>query len=269
MKELLILVSKKGKKKQQLVDFLNKDMEGKVKTTLGKFSDLTIKLDGKKPEVKIDGKDITDFSLVYYRRATDFLSLAGTLSICLDLLGVDFVDTTFRDIGPAGSKLTSLTKLSLAGLPIMPSFFCDREKIEDHADFIISEYGFPIVAKELARHRGRGIYLLKTKKDFEFWRETNVEDQFIFQSFYPNEKEYRLLVLEDRVAVYERKIRTDVKEFRSNVSLGAKEEFIDVEKAPAEMKEIVIKAAKVLNLQIAGADVLIDSTTGKQWILEV
>ncbi|MFH1289509.1 MAG: hypothetical protein ABIH88_02205, partial [Patescibacteria group bacterium] len=115
MKELLILVSKKGKKKQQLVDFLNKDMEGKVKTTLGKFSDLTIKLDGEKPEVKIDGKDITDFSLVYYRRATDFLSLAGTLSICLDLLGVDFVDTTFRDIGPAGSKLTSLTKLSLAG----------------------------------------------------------------------------------------------------------------------------------------------------------
>ncbi|MBU1126779.1 hypothetical protein KKF11_00320, partial [Patescibacteria group bacterium] len=62
---------------------------------------------------------------------------------------------------------------------------------------------------------------------------------------------------------------TDMKEFRSNVSLGAKEEFIDIEKAPAEMKEIVIKATKVLNLEIAGADVLIDSTTGKQWILEV
>ena len=51
--------------------------------------------------------------------------------------------------------------------------------------------------------------------------------------------------------------------------MGAEEEFIDVDKAPAEMKEIVIKAVKVLGLEIAGADILIDSKTGKQWILEV
>ena len=77
------------------------------------------------------------------------------------------------------------------------------------------------------------------------------------------------MVLKDRVAVAERKIRTDPNEFRSNVALGAREEFISVDKVPAGMKEIAVNAAKTLKIETAGVDILVDKKEGKWWVLEV
>ena len=131
------------------------------------------------------------------------------------------------------------------------------------------KFGYPLVAKELTLQLGKGVYLIKKKQDFDFLKKTEEEEQFCFQKFIPNEKEYRLLVLGNQVAVYERKIRTDAKEFRGNVALGAEEEFLEVSQAPKEMKAVAVKAAQTLGLEVAGVDILIDSQTGKQWLLEV
>jgi len=70
------------------------------------------------------------------------------------------------------------------------------------------------------------------------------------------------------VGVYERKVRTDENEFRNNVALGAKEEFLDLNQIPGVLKQIAVKAADVLGYQISGVDVLVDKTTGKYWLLE-
>lgn len=270
MKQLLILVSKEGKKKKKLVDYLNQALADRVKVTLGKLPDLTIEIEGKEVKVNLGERKITDFDLVYFRRSTlELLSLARTVAICLEFLDIDYIDSAMGKVGPWGDKLTSLTRLSLAGLPVIPSFFCWREKIEEYADYMISRFGLPLIAKEVTRQQGQGVFLLKQRDDFKFWRESEPEDQFLFQPFRPNEEEYRLLVLDNKVAVYERKIRQDPKEFRSNVALGAKEEFLNLKDCPKEMQEIAVKATKVLDFEIAGVDVLIDSQTGKKWLLEV
>ena len=270
MKEILILVTKTGKKKQTLVDYLNKNLAGKAKVTLGKLADLVFEVEGKKVKVRLNDKNITDFSLVYFRRlSSDFLPHARTLAFCLDHLKIDYLDSYFGKTSLAGNKLTALIRLSLAGLPVMPSFFCWRDKIEDNIDYLENKYGYPLVAKELLLQQGKGIFLIKKRKDFDFLKKTKPEDQFFFQKFYPNEKEYRLLVLGDRVAVYERKIRIDPLEFRGNVALGAKEEFLEVNQAPKEMKTMAVKAAQILGLEVAGVDIFIASQTGKQWLLEV
>ena len=270
MKQLLILVSKEGRKKKKLVDYLKQALADKVKVTLGKLPDLTIDLEGESVRVKLKEREITDFDLVYFRRSTlELLSLARTLAICLESLGIDYIDPAMGKIGPWGDKFTSLTRLSLSGLPVIPSFFCWREKIEEYTDYIISKFGLPLIAKEVTRQQGKGVSLLKRKEDFKFWQKSDPEDQFLFQKFHPNEEEYRLLVLGDKIAVYERKIRQDPKEFRGNVALGAKEEFLSLRDCPEEMKKMAVKAAKVLNYEIAGVDILIDSHTGKRWLLEV
>jgi len=270
MKEILILVTKTGKKKQTLVDYLNKNLAGKAKVTLGKLADLVFEVEGKKVKVRLNDKNITDFSLVYFRRlGSDFLPHARTLAFCLDHLKIDYFDSYFGKTSLAGNKLTALIRLSLAGLPVMPSFFCWRDKVEGNIDCLENKYGYPLVAKELLLQQGKGIFLIKKRKDFDFLKKTKPEDQFFFQKFYPNEKEYRLLVLGDRVAVYERKIRIDPLEFRGNVALGAKEEFLKVNQAPKEMKTMAVKAAQILGLEVAGVDIFIASQTGKQWLLEV
>jgi len=183
-------------------------------------------------------------------------------------LELDYIDPVFKEMGPARNKLSSLLKLSLADLPVPPTFFCFKEHVSEKIDYLAARFGFPLIAKEVASQRGRGVFLVKNKNDLHFLDEATEEDQFLFQKFYPNDEEFRLLVLGNEVGVYERKIRTDEKEFRNNVALGAKEEFLDLAQTSEALKQIAIGAAEALGYQISGVDVLVDKTTGKYWLLE-
>jgi len=270
MKELLILTSKISRKRTALRDYLNQSLAGRAKVTLGLFADLIFEIDGKKIKVRLNQKKITDFDLVVFRGVgSDFLTLASDLALCLEHLGVKYTDTTFRNIGPFGSKFTSMIKLSLAGLPVMPSYYCQQPKIRGRIGEIINKFGFPLIAKELSAQGGRGVFLLKKKKDFDFLNEAKAEQEFLFQDFYPDNEEYRLLVLGYQPMVYYQKIKTDPNEFRANTALGAKEKYLVVDQAPKEMRAVAAKAAQILGYEIAGVDFLIDKRTQKIWLLEV
>ncbi len=269
MKKILVLVDKMGGKKKLFTDLIAERLVGKVSITLAEFSDLTIDIDGKDIKVKMGGQDIRDFGLVYYRRVGDrFFSLGGTLAICLKHLGIRFYDTAFLDVGPDEDKFTNQTRLAVAGLPVIPSFFCWYERIKDNQKHIIERFGLPLVAKSLGSHRGKGVFLLKNEGDFDLLNKDGGKSQFLFQKYLPNDEEYRLLVLKDRVSVAEKKIRTDPNEFRSNVALGAREEFIEVDKVPGTMKEVAVRAAQTLKVETAGVDILVDNA-GSTWLLEV
>lgn len=270
MKKLLILVDSIGRKKESFVELLTERVESSgIKITLARFSEITADIAGKNISIKVNDQDIKNFDLVYYRRVGDkFFSLGGTVAICLTHFGIPFYDTAFTDVGPDEDKFTNLTRLALAGLPVIPTFFCWHEKISEHRDEIIKKFGLPLVAKSLGSHRGKGVYLLKNKEDFNLNKTEDEKTQFLFQKYKESDEEYRLLVLGDRVAVAEKKIRTDPNEFRSNVALGAREEFLDVNKVPGEMREIAVKAAQTLKIQTAGVDIMVDKD-GEWWLLEV
>lgn len=269
MKNLLILTCKIGRKRTVLVNYLNQSLAGRAKVTLGLFADLIFEIDGKKIKVRLGDRKITDFDLVVFRGVSDFLTVAGNLALCLEHLQIEYTDTVFKQIGPFGSKMTALIKLSLAGLPVMPSFYCQQPKIREHIDEIVNRFDFPLIAKELSLQAGKGVFLLKKKKDFDFLNEVKPERQFLFQDFYPDNEEYRLLVLGYQPRVFYQKIRTDPNEFRANTALGAKEKYMTVSQAPKEMKVMAVKAARVLGYEIAGVDFLIDKRTQKIWLLEV
>lgn len=269
MKKILLLVDKIDPKKEALVAGLRGYLGAEAPIHLARFTEVTVKVGGDEIEIKIEGKDIREFSLVYFRRAgNDYFTLAATLGICLQHLGTPFFDHTFVKIGPAGNKLTSLVRLALAKLPMIPLFFCWRTQILANADLIIGQFGLPLIAKEINSHRGKGIFLLKDKADFAKVLATDPQNQFLFQKFLTTKREYRLLVLGEKVAVWERKIPTAPGEFRSNVALGAREEFLAIEDLPQPMAAIAIEAAKALDYQIAGVDILVDQQE-KLWLLEV
>ncbi|MFC1625127.1 RimK family alpha-L-glutamate ligase [Patescibacteria group bacterium] len=269
-KKLLILVDKIGRKKELLTSYIARKMP-KNEVFMARFSDLIFYTNGNQISVVIDDykKRLTDFDLVYFRRVgSEFLSVAGTLAVYLDHAGIKYVDKIFSNLGPSGDKFTSLVRLATLGLPVIPSYFCWNTKVEARKKEIISRLGLPLVAKQLGSQRGRGVLLLRNEEEFN---KLNIEfpnEEFLFQKYYPSDKEYRVLVLEDRIGSYERKIRTDKEEFRSNVALGAKEEFLDIDKIEPEVKKIAIDACKALNIQVGGVDILVDKN-GKSWLLEV
>lgn len=124
MKRILILVDSIGAKKEMFAELIAKELGQDVNILLARFSDLTVDIDGKDITVKIENKNIKDFDLVYFRRVGDrFYSLGGTLAICLQKFGIPYYDTAFADVGPDEDKFTNQTRLAIAGLPVIPSFF--------------------------------------------------------------------------------------------------------------------------------------------------
>ncbi len=271
MKNLLVLVDTIGRNKETFAQLISERIEKKgIKLTLARFSELVIEIDEKNISVKINEKNIKDYDLVYYRRVGDrFFSLGGSLAICLQYFNIPFFDTAFVDVGPDEDKFTNLTRLAVAHLPIIPTFFCWYEKFEENRKYIISKFGFPLVVKTLDSHRGIGVSLIKNESGFDLIQKEGENKQFLFQKYLENKEEYRLLVLKDRVAVAEKKIRTDPNEFRNNVALGAEEEFLNVGNVKEEYKNIAVTAAQTLKIQTAGVDVMIEKGTDKPWLLEV
>lgn len=267
---LLILVDSIGEKKEFFASYIAKYLPGD-KVVLARLSDLVFDVKGKDILVIIDGyqEKLSNFNFVCFRRAgTKFLSLAGTVAVCLDYYQVPYVDTIYKNLGPSGDKFTSLIKLAIAGLPVIPTYFCWHTKINEKKEEIIKKIGLPLVAKQLSSQKGRGVLLLRESQDFARLEREFPQEEFLFQKYFESDKEYRILVLENEIGSFEEKLRVSKDEFRHNVALGAKEKFIDINKIPQDLKKMAITACQALNIQIGGVDVLIDKD-GRPWLLEV
>jgi glutathione synthase/RimK-type ligase-like ATP-grasp enzyme len=273
MRKILILVGIKGPKKEIFVNEISERIGKDVEVVLAEFSDLYFSISEKRIDVEIGGTSITEFSLVYFRRAGGgFSIMAATLATCLKAKGIKFIDSSWGEIGPLGSKFTSLVKLSVLGLPIINSIYVRHKQMDKYKEKIVTELGLPLIAKELSMQKGKGVYKIDTIEDFAKLPEKSdagSDNEFLFQEFKNLGEEYRVLVLGKKVGVWEKKILTVEGEFRHNVSLGAREEFMELEKIPEDLAKIAIDAAIKLNLQIAGVDIAEDTNTGKYYLIEV
>lgn len=267
MIKILILFDKLGPK----AEFLGKETGAEVAC----FTDLLFDINGENFQVLIHDVNISEFGLVYIRRADhSHFSLAGSLALCLDKLGITYLDRSFSQIGASGDKLTSYLKLSIAKVPVPHTIFCMGGSIKRYEDYIIKELGFPIVAKELVGQHMTGIYAISGKTQFEELPKKIGEKgrtaKYLFQKYIPLEAEFRLLVLGDKVRVVHTKVPRDYSQLKLNYSnLNQSEEYLKVSLISPEMQKIAVNAAKCLNIQIAGVDLAIEKKTGKAYIFEV
>lgn len=271
MKRFLILIDSKSEKKEAFFNYLTDKMGEDYKVYLVQFSDLYFFIDGSRIEVGINGFNIPikEFDLVYFRRVgAKYRTVAATLAVILDHFGIKYIDSYFGNSGSARDKFTSLAKLAVAGLPVMATYYCRASKILEKRKEIIAKLGLPLVAKQVSTQRGQGVYLLKNEAGFDMILKEKPDRTFLFQKYYENDEEYRVLVLGEGIGAYEQKIRAESEEFRSNVALGATEKFIDINRIPKETKEISVKACKELGIEVGGVDILVDRA-GKRWLLEV
>jgi glutathione synthase/RimK-type ligase-like ATP-grasp enzyme len=268
-KKILILVNRSATNINSFHMETSAKLPPNVTIDIGNFEDITVTIEEKNISAKLNGREINDYDIVYFRRtAGGFLWLAATIAIYLDFKGKKYFDRTYSEVGPAGKKFTAFAKFLTEGLLIPATFYCSPDKIIDNVDEIVAHLGLPVVAKDFHSQRGLGVFLLKSKEDFADLVKNYAGKNFMFQKFLQKKEEYRVLVLGDKIGSYEKKTSTDPDEFRNNVSLGAVEDFMDISEVSDDVRDISIRAAKALNLQIAGVDVVLD-VNDKVWLLEV
>lgn len=119
-------------------------------------------------------------------------------------------------------------------------------------------FNWPVIVKGSGGDRGTRVYKADNLEELEKLvrdlRKSEVEDgkRYMLQEFIPNDGDYRVLVLGEKVLGVMKRSSQSVAEFRNNYSAGGAVEVADL---PEEIKQLSVKAAKACGLAVAGVDV--------------
>jgi len=265
LKKLLFLRSTISE--SRLTNFLNTGLKGNVQVISESLHNLIFSFSQDGCQVTIGDQDVRDFDAVWFRQTNkrDF-PLVLALSNILKENKVRFFDPFWAE-NFSHDKLSTLVKFSLAGLPVPLTIFVSHKRLKDSEKNIIKFLGLPLVAKEIHKNRGEGVYLIEKEEDFNQLLH-NSHEEYLFQPFLPNDGDYRLLVMGKRVVSWEKRFRKTDK-FRNNASLGGTETFFPLKDLPKDWQKISLSAAAIAGLAITGVDLVVSQKDQKCYLLEI
>ncbi|AKM83323.1 hypothetical protein A2422_00760 [Candidatus Woesebacteria bacterium RIFOXYC1_FULL_31_51] len=269
MKKILVLVDSISQNKKKLTRFLNANSLNEYRAYLHTFSDLFFEIKTGKVKIKVKTTDLSNFDLVFVRRAGKYVRFMGAITKYLDNKKINFVDPAFREIGMSMDKASSSVRLAIKKIPIPDTYFCFKASILKNRDRIIKGLGFPIIAKAVLSQRNQNIFILKNTTDFKKLLKRS-DKEFIFQKFIDIEFEYRLLILGKSVRVLEQKSKRNYKKIKVEYQdINEPSVFLNLDTVCDTTNKIALKAAKTLELDVAGVDLAIEKGTGKRYLIEV
>jgi ribosomal protein S6--L-glutamate ligase len=213
-----------------------------------------MKLDATNPEIHYRGGKVLDnFDAVIPRIRPSITFYGCALTRQFEALKI-FCLNSSAAITQSRDKLYSLQLLLNNGIDIPTTGFANSPLDTD--DLIKMVGGSPLIVKLLEGTQGKGVVLAETKKAAESvinaFKSLNANilvQEFIKEA---NGKDLRLFVVDGKVvATIQREALAG--EFRANIHLGGTASVI---KPTAEEKRIAIKAAKAMDLKVAGVDII-------------
>jgi ribosomal protein S6--L-glutamate ligase len=213
-----------------------------------------MKLDAVKPEIHYRGGKILDnFDAIIPRIRPSITFYGCALTRQFEAMKV-FCLNSAAAITQSRDKLFSLQLLLHHGVDIPTTGFANSPLDTD--DLIKMVGGSPLIVKLLEGTQGKGVVLAETKKAAESvinaFKSLNANilvQEFIKEA---NGKDLRLFVVDGKVvAAIQREAAAG--EFRANIHMGGTASVI---KPTAEEKKIAIKAAKAMDLKVAGVDII-------------
>jgi ribosomal protein S6--L-glutamate ligase len=213
-----------------------------------------MKLDADTPEIHYRGGKILDnFDAVIPRIRPSMTYYGCALTRQFEALKV-FALNNAAAITQSRDKLFSLQLLLNSGVDIPTTGFANSPLDTD--DLIKMVGGSPLIVKLLEGTQGKGVVLAETKKAAESvinaFKSLNANilvQEFIKEA---NGKDLRLFVVDGKVvASMQREAAPG--EFRANIHMGGTASIV---KVTPEEKRIAIKAAKAMDLKVAGVDII-------------
>ncbi|MDD4937927.1 MAG: hypothetical protein PHX34_02805 [Candidatus Shapirobacteria bacterium] len=244
-----------GKISRHLV-LLRKAAE-KMEIVLDLISYNDVSFETETEEIKIKNKKIQDYGVLFFRTTGKHWEEVNLVVDAIDKKKTIIVDPLVEKGRPSDAcKAYQMLALKKAGIEVPKTIYGSLWNLLK----VMNEgkMDFPIILKGSGGDRGTRVFKADNQKDLEKLvrdlRRSEIDEgrRYMLQEFIPNDGDYRILVLGDKVLGIMKRSSQSEKEFRNNYSMGGKVEVADL---PDKIKEMAIKAAKICGLLVAGVDV--------------
>ncbi|RME78188.1 RimK family alpha-L-glutamate ligase [Candidatus Woesearchaeota archaeon] len=214
------------------------------------IKEVEVKLSSKGPEVLYQGKPLPDYDCMYLKGSFKYVQILRSVTCVLQEKTYvpipDYAFTTGHD------KLLTQLVLDQAGVPMPTTYISSSTK---EAKRILDRVSYPIVIKFPQGTQGKGVTFAESVSSAKSILDAfaSLNQPVIVQEFVETGGEdIRAFVVGGKVvAAMKRKALEGEK--RSNIHAGAKGEKVELD---LETKQIAVKAAKALKLDICGIDIL-------------
>jgi len=168
------------------------------------------------------------------------------------------------------TKLGEFILLSDSGIPLPDSVFMRHKHIQGALRRGKMPFQYPFIAKSTNGSMGSSNWLIKNESDLYSAMAEDPESLFVLQEFIPNTFDYRVLIFGGKPKLVIKRSRKSDDTHLNNTSKGGDGLLVPLEMIDTSLLELAEKAAKLVGRsELAGVDIVINSLTGKPYILEV
>lgn len=206
--------------------------------------------------ILVDEKSISlpDFVIPRMGAGTSYFALAVIRH--LERMGINTINSS-SSIEIVKDKLYSHQILAENSLPVPKTMLL---KFPVNVDIVEKQLGFPVVVKTLSGSQGSGVFLSESKSSFadlmQLIEGTNSNANIILQELIESSKgkDLRVFTIGGRVVACMKRTAKDG-DFKANFSSGGKVEEFEI---TPEIEWLATQTSQLLNLDIAGIDLLFD-----------
>jgi len=223
-----------------------------------------------KVELVSTGEDLASYDVVHFKTSVERDITASLARYCMSH-GVRVIDVPVRNF-PGTSKLYQYAMLANESIRIPTSLFYMPATLKRSYQEIQEQLGTPFVLKGIHVSKGEYNDVIHDKKEFDdFTAKAAAEKIYLIaQAFVPNEGDYRVLVLGKRIALVIYRSRGDkTTTHLNNTSKGGAATLFTAYDLPGEVQAASLRAAAILERDVAGVDMVQDSETGGWYCFEV
>lgn len=262
MKNKKIAIFYGGKISQHLV--MIREAAKKLGAELELISYNRVGFDTEKGEVFIRGGvgkweervDVNSFDVIFFRTTGKHWEEVNLVIDGIKNEKIKIVDPLVKVGKPSmACKAYQMLELKKAGIDVPKTVYGSLQYLRESG---IAQFEFPVILKGSGGDRGTRVYKADNQEELEAltmeMRESEIEEgrRYMLQEFIPNDGDYRVLVLGDRVLGAMKRFSQSKSEFRNNYSAGG---GVEIAHLPEELYELAIKAAKTCGLLVAGVDI--------------
>lgn len=246
-----------------------------IDVTLGTFSDINYNNMSKSGlKVKLRGVDLKQFDIIYIRMIGKRLEDAAIVVQYAKKNNMKIVDHLYENelLHPSSvSKAVETKKLIEAGIPMPKTFYGSLEKVMEIGK---SKLGYPFCIKSTSGRKAREVWIIENDEDYAKKAQELLEFEkngmrFFCQAFVKTSQRIRVMTIGGKASY----AITRPTKWRGRVTSSLTKTNPDgvrgkLDPIPFEYKTIAEKAAKAVELDICGVDILHEDDTKNIYVIE-